>query len=103
MGGTTAKASLVERGRPHFTAEFEVAAGISTSSRLSTGGGYALSVPFIDLAEVGAGGGSLIWIDRGRARPRSGRARRAPSPARSVTARAATSRRSPTRTCCWAT
>jgi N-methylhydantoinase A len=63
MGGTTAKASLVERGRPHFTAEFEVAAGISTSSRLSSGGGYALSVPFIDLAEVGAGGGSLIWID----------------------------------------
>ena len=63
MGGTTAKASLVEGGRPHFTAEFEVAAGLSASSRLSSGGGYALSVPFIDLAEIGAGGGSLIWID----------------------------------------
>ena len=63
MGGTTAKASLVEGGRPHFTAEFEVAAGISASSRLSSGGGYALSVPFIDLAEVGAGGGSLVWLD----------------------------------------
>ena len=63
MGGTTAKASLVERGRPHLTAEFEVAAGISASSRLSSGGGYALSVPFIDLAEVGAGGGSLVWLD----------------------------------------
>lgn len=63
MGGTTAKASLVEGGRPHFTAEFEVAAGISASSRLSSGGGYALSVPFIDLAEVGAGGGSLIRMD----------------------------------------
>ena len=63
MGGTTAKASLVEDGRPHFTAEFEVAAGLSASSRLSSGGGYALSVPFIDLAEIGAGGGSLIWID----------------------------------------
>ncbi len=63
MGGTTAKASIVEGGRPHFTAEFEVAAGISASSRLSSGGGYALSVPFIDLAEIGAGGGSLIWID----------------------------------------
>jgi N-methylhydantoinase A len=64
MGGTTAKASIVERGRPHFTAEFEVAAGISASSRLSSGGGYALSVPFIDLAEIGAGGGSLIWLDQ---------------------------------------
>jgi N-methylhydantoinase A len=63
MGGTTAKASIVEGGRPHFTAEFEVAAGISASSRLSSGGGYALSVPFIDLAEIGAGGGSLVWID----------------------------------------
>jgi N-methylhydantoinase A len=63
MGGTTAKASLVEGGRPHFTAEFEVAAGLSASSRLSSGGGYALSVPFIDLAEIGAGGGSHIWLD----------------------------------------
>ena len=63
MGGTTAKASIVENGRPHFTSEFEVAAGISASSRLSSGGGYALSVPFIDLAEIGAGGGSLVWID----------------------------------------
>jgi N-methylhydantoinase A len=63
MGGTTAKASIVENGRPQFTTEFEVAAGISASSRLSSGGGYALSVPFIDLAEIGAGGGSLIWID----------------------------------------
>jgi len=63
MGGTTAKASIVENGRPHFTSEFEVAAGISASSRLSSGGGYALSVPFIDLAEIGAGGGSLIWLD----------------------------------------
>jgi len=63
MGGTTAKASLIEGGEPHFTAEFEVASGISAGSRLSSGGGYALSVPFIDLAEVGAGGGSIIWID----------------------------------------
>jgi N-methylhydantoinase A len=67
MGGTTAKASIVEHGRPHFTSEFEVGAGISTSSRLSSGGGYALSVPFIDLAEIGAGGGSLIRIDAGGA------------------------------------
>lgn len=67
MGGTTAKASVVEHGIPDFTSEFEVAAGISLASKLSSGGGYALSVPFIDLSEVGAGGGSIVWIDRGGA------------------------------------
>jgi len=67
MGGTTAKASVVERGIPDFTSEFEVAAGISLASKLSSGGGYALSVPFIDLSEVGAGGGSIVWIDPGGA------------------------------------
>lgn len=63
MGGTTAKASVIEKGEPHFTAEFEVASSMSAGSRLSSGGGYALSVPFIDLSEVGAGGGSIIWLD----------------------------------------
>jgi len=67
MGGTTAKASVVEHGTPDFTSEFEVAAGISLSSKLSSGGGYALSVPFIDLSEVGAGGGSIVWLDPGGA------------------------------------
>ncbi|MDQ3810009.1 MAG: hydantoinase/oxoprolinase family protein, partial [Chloroflexota bacterium] len=67
MGGTTAKASVVENGLPDFTSEFEVAAGISLASKLSSGGGYALSVPFIDLSEVGAGGGSIVWLDPGGA------------------------------------
>jgi len=34
-------------------------------SRLLTGAGYMLKVPAIDLAEVGAGGGSIVWIDAG--------------------------------------
>src|ERR1041384_1411411 len=34
-------------------------------SRLLTGAGYLSRVPAIDLAEVGAGGGSLVWIDPG--------------------------------------
>src|SRR5262249_37563483 len=67
MGGTTAKASVVESGLPDFTSEFEVAAGISLANKLSSGGGYALSVPFIDLSEVGAGGGSIVWMDPGGA------------------------------------
>ena len=36
-------------------------------SRLLSGAGYTLKVPAIDLAEVGAGGGSILWIDAGGA------------------------------------
>ena len=67
MGGTTAKASLIEDGQRSWTTEYEVGAGISLSSRLVKGGGYAVKVPVLDLAEVGAGGGSIVWIDRGGA------------------------------------
>lgn len=64
MGGTTAKASLIEGGRLVRTDEYEVGGGISLSSRLVKGGGYALKLPVIDISEVGAGGGSIVWIDR---------------------------------------
>jgi len=63
MGGTTAKAAIVEDGEVTRAAEYSVGAGIMIGSRLLTGAGYALKVPAIDLAEVGAGGGSLVWID----------------------------------------
>jgi N-methylhydantoinase A len=65
MGGTTAKASIVEDGEVNRAAEYEVGAGIMSGSRLLSGGGYVLRVPAIDLAEVGAGGGSLVWLDAG--------------------------------------
>ena len=64
MGGTTAKASLIENGALTRTDEYEVGGGISLSSRLVKGGGYALKLPVIDISEVGAGGGSIVWIDR---------------------------------------
>lgn len=64
MGGTTAKASLVEDYGFTRAAEYSVGGGIVVGSRLLTGAGYQLKVPAIDLAEVGAGGGSLVWIDR---------------------------------------
>ena len=67
MGGTTAKASLIERGSPSYTTDYEIGSGISLSSKLVTGGGHAVKVPVIDLAEVGAGGGSIVWIDSGGA------------------------------------
>jgi N-methylhydantoinase A len=65
MGGTTAKASLIESGRISRTDEYEVGGGISLSSRLVKGGGYALKLPVIDISEVGAGGGSIVWFDKG--------------------------------------
>src|SRR5262245_18533507 len=65
MGGTTAKAAMVEDGEVTRAAEYSVGAGIMIGSRLLTGAGYTLKVPAIDLAEVGAGGGSLVWVDGG--------------------------------------
>jgi N-methylhydantoinase A len=67
MGGTTAKASLIDAGRVVATDEYEVGGGISLSSRLAKGGGYALKLPVIDVSEVGAGGGSIVRIDSGGA------------------------------------
>jgi N-methylhydantoinase A len=65
MGGTTAKASLIEQGQLMRSQEYTVGGGIMIGSRLLTGAGYLLKVPAIDLAEVGAGGGSIVWIDAG--------------------------------------
>ena len=65
MGGTTAKASLVEDGRLSLTTEYEFREGLSTSSRFIKAGGYMLKVPAIDIAEVGAGAGSIAGIDDG--------------------------------------
>ncbi len=65
MGGTTAKAGVIERGEFSRALEYQVGGGIMTGSRLLTGAGYLLKVPAIDLAEVGAGGGSIVRIDAG--------------------------------------
>ncbi|GAA4345853.1 hydantoinase/oxoprolinase family protein [Variovorax defluvii] len=65
MGGTTAKASIITQGEPSLTNEYEFRDGISAPSRFVKGGGYVLKVPAIDIAEVGAGGGSIAWIDAG--------------------------------------
>lgn len=65
MGGTTAKAAIIERGEPARTTEYEVGAGINVSSKLVKGGGHAVKLPFIDVSEIGAGGGSMVRIDAG--------------------------------------
>ncbi|MEE3008844.1 MAG: hydantoinase/oxoprolinase family protein, partial [Pseudomonadota bacterium] len=63
MGGTTAKASIIEGGTYTLADEYEVGGGMSSSSALVGKGGYALKLPVIDIAEVGAGGGSIAWLD----------------------------------------
>lgn len=65
IGGTTAKTSIVENGEPVKTGEFEVGAGINLSSNLVKGAGYAIKLPFIDVSEIGSGGGSKVWFDNG--------------------------------------
>jgi len=65
MGGTTAKASIVESGQVARTGDYEVGAGINLSSKLVMGGGHALKLPVIDISEIGAGGGSLVRVDAG--------------------------------------
>jgi len=65
MGGTTAKAAIIEQGLPARTTEYEVGAGINMSSKLIKGGGHAVKLPFIDVSEIGAGGGSIVRVDAG--------------------------------------
>lgn len=63
MGGTTAKASAIEDGRYVVTTETEVGGGARLGPRLIQGSGYTVQVPTIDIAEVGAGGGSIASVD----------------------------------------
>src|SRR5919202_5699967 len=60
MGGTTAKACLIERGRPSIGNEFEVA----RLQRFKKGSGLPIKVSSVDLIEIGAGGGSIARVDR---------------------------------------
>ena len=74
MGGTTAKAGLIENGTPRVTKEYEVGGTAATTEHGSRGSGYPIRTPVIDLVEIGAGGGSIAWIDSGgilRVGPRS--------------------------------
>jgi len=62
MGGTTAKAGTIVDGAVQLATEFE-AAGRTHSGRAIKGSGYPVRFPFVDLAEVSAGGGTIAWID----------------------------------------
>jgi N-methylhydantoinase A len=54
MGGTTAKCSLVQNNQP------DIAQGYYIGGYAS---GHPVTLPVVDIVEVGAGGGSLAWID----------------------------------------
>jgi N-methylhydantoinase A len=62
MGGTTAKAALVVSGQPRITHNFEVS-GKGSFGVTRTGSGLPVKTPVVDMAEVGAGGGSIAWVD----------------------------------------
>jgi len=59
MGGTTAKACLIENRRPLVTGSFEV----DRIYRFCEGSGMPLTIPSIDMIEIGAGGGSIASVD----------------------------------------
>src|SRR3989442_2608822 len=60
MGGTTAKACVIDEGAPLVGREFEVA----RADRFKKGSGLPVRVPVIELIEMGAGGGSIARVDR---------------------------------------
>ncbi|MCY3891446.1 MAG: hydantoinase/oxoprolinase family protein [bacterium] len=66
MGGTTAKAGLVRDGQAAIAHEFFVG-GTASSGVKQINTGYPIKIPVIDLAEVGAGGGSIAYLDSGGA------------------------------------
>jgi N-methylhydantoinase A len=59
MGGTTAKASLVNEYTPEITHHFEAA----RVRRFKKGSGLPVRIPVIDLIEIGAGGGSIARVN----------------------------------------
>ncbi|KQZ20780.1 methylhydantoinase [Mesorhizobium sp. Root552] len=59
MGGTTAKICLIEDFAPQTARTFEVA----RTYRFTKGSGMPISIPVIEMIEIGAGGGSIAWVD----------------------------------------
>ncbi len=60
MGGTTAKVSLIDQGQVKINTDYHL-------EKSAIWAGYPLKIPVVDIVEVGAGGGSIAWIDPGGA------------------------------------
>ncbi|MCA9296431.1 MAG: hydantoinase/oxoprolinase family protein, partial [Phycisphaerales bacterium] len=60
IGGTTAKCSLIDHGDVKITTDYRI-------ERDPHNAGYPIKAPVVDIVEIGAGGGSIAWIDAGGA------------------------------------
>ena len=87
MGGTSTDISLVYEGEPKVTKEWSIEYG------------YPIRFPSIEVLTIGAGGGSLAWIDEAGSL-RNGPQSAGADPGPRATAAAARSRPTPTPTCC---
>lgn len=56
IGGTTAKTSLIDRGQVKVTTDYKI-------EWTRTSAGYPIKIPVVDIVEIGAGGGSIAWLD----------------------------------------
>ena len=56
VGGTTAKCGLITKGEVKLNSNYLI-------ERTETSGGYPITVPVVDLVEIGNGGGSIAWVD----------------------------------------
>lgn len=65
MGGTTAKVGLIRDGRPSITKDYTVGGHAGAGIGGLSLSGYPVRTPVVDLVEIGAGGGSIAWVDSG--------------------------------------
>ena len=65
MGGTTAKVGLIQDGSPSVTKNYSVGGHASAGIGGMSLSGYPVRTPVVDLVEIGAGGGSIAWVDSG--------------------------------------
>ena len=73
VGGTTAKTALIDSGHFKISSEYFI-------EKNQFFAGYPVKVPVVDIVEIGAGGGSIAWVDElrfneSRANQRGGRSR----------------------------
>jgi N-methylhydantoinase A len=59
MGGTTAKLCVIDQGRPLIAHTFEV----DRMYRFKKGSGLPITIPVIEMIEIGTGGGSIARVD----------------------------------------
>jgi N-methylhydantoinase A len=74
MGGTTAKVGLIRDGQPSVTKDYNVGGHAGAGIGGLSLSGYPVRTAVVDLVEIGAGGGSIAWVDSGgllRVGPRS--------------------------------